>query len=699
MTSLGLSWALPRLPLIALPECHPSGQSLIAVGTAMVTVAAVIREKLRPESELARAAAQIQRSKAAVREALRQLAGAAAEGAIPPAAFDKDGCLLYDEIFCATCKSPEFESDNDILLCDGDCSRGFHQRCLDPPLRTEDIPPDDQGWLCGLCDAKLDCIDMINADASTHLPYDASWEAVFPEAAEEAVAGTATEAGGGEWPSDDEDDGDYQPGDRRSGEDSAGASGGKSSAGDAGNGLSRAAGGSKSLTSEDSEGTSTSGSDSDDNEEGVSWEELEFLRLESGKVHEGGRTGSQTGEALAADRQLGADTADLIVNGKRRRVAVDYKRLNEELFGNEAEDGERPVLSDDEWGPARRPAEKQDGVAGGLVAGEHQRRRRRTIDGEVSADGARPGTEPRLSPAAGAQQQGRRKNHILDASTIQVTKWFYHQMHRRVAAPVNGALNVGAISKSSPFEELALPKESAPESCLPGSVGPAGDTTKMVAAAAAAEPPLLEKLGAVKVKLQELSETLEAQWSGVMGLLRRAVGKPVKADSGAGCRLASRKAEAALPMTLASPGRPAAVMEECVGGQSAQELSTAGQVLEAGQSEQNCSPVLSSKVSQECRPLLEDNGNHLEAAAKCRPEPERGKSRKSKKPHLQNTASHLVAEAQTALPPPPIAVLPQRGRRRGLLPDGPSGGRAAPGPGSGRGGRPRRSIGRRSAPL
>eukprot|EP00850_Spirogloea_muscicola_P014325 SM000102S09183 [mRNA] locus=s102:180233:184119:+ [translate_table: standard] len=653
------------------------------------------REKLRPESELARAAAQIRRSKAAVREALRQLAGAAAEGAIPTAAFDKDGCLLYDEIFCATCKSPEFVSDNDILLCDGDCSRGFHQRCLDPPLRTEDIPPDDQGWLCGLCDAKLDCIDMINAEASTHLPYDASWEAVFPEAAEEAAAGTATEAGGGEWPSDDEDDGDYQPGVGRRSEDSAGASGEDLLTGDVGNGLSRVAGGNESLTSEDSKGTSTSGSDGDDPEEGVSWDELEFLRLESGKVGEGGRTGGQGGEALGADRQLGADTADLIVNGKRRRVAVDYKRLNEELFGNEAEDGERPVLSDDEWGPARQPAEKQDSVVGGVVAGEHQRRRRRTTDGNVSAYGARPGTEPGLSSAAGTQQQGRRKNHILDASTIQVTKWFDHQMHKRVAAPVNGAFVVGATSKSSP----ALPEESAPESRLSGSVGPSGDATKRVAAAAVAEPLLLEKLGAVKVKLQELSETLEAQWSGVMGMLRRAVSKPVKANGGAGCHLASGKVEAALPIIPASPGRTAAAMEEYLGGRSGQDLSAAGQVLKAGQTEQDCEPDLGSKVHQGCRPPLEDSGDHLVAAAKCRPEPERGKSRKTKKPHLQTTTLHLVAKVQTALPPPPVAELPQRGRRRRLPPEGPPGICAAPGPGSGRGGRLHGSVGRRSALL
>lgn len=40
------------------------------------------------------------------------------------------------QIFCAKCKSQEALLDNDIILCDGACNRGFHQYCLDPPLAT-----------------------------------------------------------------------------------------------------------------------------------------------------------------------------------------------------------------------------------------------------------------------------------------------------------------------------------------------------------------------------------------------------------------------------------------------------------------------------------------------------------------------------------------------------------------------------------
>lgn len=42
------------------------------------------------------------------------------------------------QIFCAKCGSKDLTLEDDIILCDGACERGFHQFCLDPPLSKED---------------------------------------------------------------------------------------------------------------------------------------------------------------------------------------------------------------------------------------------------------------------------------------------------------------------------------------------------------------------------------------------------------------------------------------------------------------------------------------------------------------------------------------------------------------------------------
>ncbi len=44
--------------------------------------------------------------------------------------------------------------ENDIILCDGSCRRAYHEKCLDPPLVAAALP-EDEGWLCPACDAKV----------------------------------------------------------------------------------------------------------------------------------------------------------------------------------------------------------------------------------------------------------------------------------------------------------------------------------------------------------------------------------------------------------------------------------------------------------------------------------------------------------------------------------------------------------------
>ncbi|KAM7252034.1 hypothetical protein ACFE04_023917 [Oxalis oulophora] len=163
-------------------------------------------DKLKPEKELQRATSEILRRKLKIRDLFQRLDSLCAEGRLPESLFDSDGEIDSDDIFCAKCGSKDLSLENDIILCDGFCDRGFHQFCLEPPLLKEDIPPGDEGWLCPACDCKDDCLDLLNESLGTNLLITDNWEKVCPE----ATAGDNQDPNFG-LPSDDSDDNDYEP--------------------------------------------------------------------------------------------------------------------------------------------------------------------------------------------------------------------------------------------------------------------------------------------------------------------------------------------------------------------------------------------------------------------------------------------------------------------------------------------------------
>ena len=143
--------------------------------------------------------------------------------------------IFLFQIFCAKCGSKDMSADDDIILCDGACDRGFHLLCLEPPLLKEEsniqlihlmqinlnfwflnqlifrihqflhlcffffffffillllsvlfclaliiaVPPDDEGWLCPACDCKVDCMDLLNDSQETKLSVTDSWEVIY----------------------------------------------------------------------------------------------------------------------------------------------------------------------------------------------------------------------------------------------------------------------------------------------------------------------------------------------------------------------------------------------------------------------------------------------------------------------------------------------------------------------------------------
>ena len=44
--------------------------------------------------------------------------------------------------------------DNDIVLCDGPCNRGYHEACLVPEFSAPDIDS-ELNWLCPACHTKV----------------------------------------------------------------------------------------------------------------------------------------------------------------------------------------------------------------------------------------------------------------------------------------------------------------------------------------------------------------------------------------------------------------------------------------------------------------------------------------------------------------------------------------------------------------
>ncbi|MCO5599593.1 hypothetical protein L7F22_053699 [Adiantum nelumboides] len=285
-------------------------------------------EKIRPEQELKRAETQILQSKIKIRQELEKLHLLSFQGSIQESAFDDDGQIYFDDIFCAICKAKEVYPENDIILCDGACNRAFHQFCLDPPLRTEDIPPGDDGWLCPVCDSKFECLDAINDNFGTDFKIEDNWEKVFAEvedvSASENILGSQAD-----WPSDDSEDDDYNPEKAKPPE--PGESG-KDNESDSGSG--------SNSDSDSDSGSSDSGSEVEFFDEFVG-----SSKAKKGPLFENDEDGEMVEEQ--------SETDDIsMVTGKRQRPDVDYKQLYDEVYGANASDFDSS--EDEDWGKIKQ---------------------------------------------------------------------------------------------------------------------------------------------------------------------------------------------------------------------------------------------------------------------------------------------------------------------------------------------------------
>ncbi|XP_042496471.1 pathogenesis-related homeodomain protein isoform X2 [Macadamia integrifolia] len=298
------------------------------------------REKIRPEKELQRAKKQIVKCKLGIRDAIRQLHLLSSEGCIEDSVIAPDGSVFHEHIFCAKCKSRDAFPDNDIILCDGTCNCAFHQKCLEPPLATEKIPPGDQGWFCNFCECKMEILEAINAHLGTHFPSSSNWQDVFKEEAALVDGEIESLNQEEEWPSDDSEDDDYDP---ERNDKSCSCSG---------------------------EGTEENISDDASSSSILFWSSGDDVSLKFGR---------QVNDEPPNGDSLTSVDSDEITGHRRQRRDVDYKKLHDEMFGKD--DHESTQLSEDEdWGPGRRKRrEKESDVANALMTLCENEDRRSTV--------------------------------------------------------------------------------------------------------------------------------------------------------------------------------------------------------------------------------------------------------------------------------------------------------------------------------
>ncbi|KAG6741084.1 hypothetical protein POTOM_056568 [Populus tomentosa] len=306
------------------------------------------REKIRPEKELLRARKQILKCKLGLREIIRQVDSLSTVGCIEDAVMAPDGSVSHEHIFCAKCKLNEVSQDNDIVLCDGTCNCAFHQKCLDPPLDTENIPPGDQGWFCKFCDCRMEIIEAMNAHLGTHFSEDSGWQDIFKEEAAVPDGGNMLLNPEEEWPSDDSEDDDYDP-ERRE------------------NIMSGA-------------GTDDDASDDTSNSTRLSWSS-------DGEVFSGSRRWEVDGldfrnNSIYSSLDSDETSDGEIICGRRQRRAVDYKKLYNEMFGKDAPAHEQPS-EDEDWGPSKRKRREKESDAASTLMTLYESKRRCKNDATI----------------------------------------------------------------------------------------------------------------------------------------------------------------------------------------------------------------------------------------------------------------------------------------------------------------------------
>lgn len=285
-------------------------------------------------------------------------------------AEDDDSGISLDDLKCCICFRGEATDENDLLMCDGvGCFRAYHMHCLSPIMTPEKAEAEDD-WFCPICTALAKLVAEVQSEYTGdewHNDEDGSitsWDHVddvFPEAEKEcemtmkwknnqideetkkyltSMFGDDNETGFeveedepnlemfGE---DDDEDDDFDPEQKTLNDNDS---------------VSKHDDDSSNATLQDlssvemnieqrelnalSEGGSSE-SDSDNNDEGS------ISRRRSRRIRSARSSRANTDDEETEDENKSNDIGALhesnIVQGKRRRRKIDYRLLNDSMFG------------------------------------------------------------------------------------------------------------------------------------------------------------------------------------------------------------------------------------------------------------------------------------------------------------------------------------------------------------------------------
>lgn len=78
---------------------------------------------------------------------------------------DDDSGISLDDLKCCICLANDATDDNDLILCDGKgCYRAYHMQCVVPHVKPDEVGEENDDWFCPLCQALAELMLLIQSE-------------------------------------------------------------------------------------------------------------------------------------------------------------------------------------------------------------------------------------------------------------------------------------------------------------------------------------------------------------------------------------------------------------------------------------------------------------------------------------------------------------------------------------------------------